>query len=160
MSRAIFCLVVTLLAPVLANALPASTVQIQDAWIRWLPGNLPAGGYLTLINTGDQPVRLIKASSPDYALVSIHRTVTQDGTSQMAPVSEILIPPHSSLQFATAGYHLMLQQPKRTLNPGDHVAVTLNFGDGSAPLSAQFQLRQPDGAAAKPDKSMADMPGM
>ena len=46
--------------------------QPRDAWARWLPGDLPAGGYVTLVNSGERPISLIAVSSPDYALVSMH----------------------------------------------------------------------------------------
>ncbi|HKT94433.1 MAG TPA: hypothetical protein VJS18_19890, partial [Paraburkholderia sp.] len=40
-----------------ANA--AGTLSTQDAWVRWLPNDLPAAGYVTLKNDGDQPVDLV-----------------------------------------------------------------------------------------------------
>src|SRR6202166_3104381 len=88
-----------------------SALQVRDAGVGWLPGNLPAGGYITLVNTGDQPMSLIAASCPDYADVSLHRSRNDAGTSQMMPVHKITVAPHSSLAFAAHGYHLMLSHP-------------------------------------------------
>jgi periplasmic copper chaperone A len=142
---------------VAAGALGAqstSAVQARDAWIRWLPGNLPAGGYVTLVNTSDRPMQLVAASCPDYAAVSLHRSRTVAGTSRMEPVDQITIAAHSSLQFAAQGYHLMLERPRKTLQPGDRVAVTLSFAGGAA-LTAPFELRRPDA-----DAGVRDMPGM
>jgi copper(I)-binding protein len=144
-------------APVAAGAQNESAVQIRDAWVRWLPGNLPAGGYVTLVNTGDRPVSLIAASSPDYALVSMHRSHTAAGTSQMLPVNKITVGAHSSLEFAAQGYHLMLERPKKPLQPGDHVSVTLQFADAPA-VTVTLVLRPPDAGAEMPD--MPGMPGM
>jgi copper(I)-binding protein len=135
------------------GAQPAPAVQVKDAWVRWLPGDVAAGGYVTLVNSGDQPVRLVAASCPDYAAVSLHRSRNVAGTMRMEPVDQITVAAHSSLQFAAQGYHLMLEHPKRNLQPGDHILVTLSFA-GSAALTAPFELRRPD-AAAEPD-----MPGM
>ena len=60
-------------------AAPAATdalrIQVDHAWIRWLPAGLPAGGYMSLTNRGDAAVNLVAASSPAYAEVSIHRNV-------------------------------------------------------------------------------------
>ncbi len=131
-----------------------SPLSVKDAWIRWLPGNLPAGGYVTLVNSGAQAVKLVGASSDDYGVVSLHHTHSHDGVSEMAAVHEIVVPAHSSLEFAAAGYHLMLEQPKHALAPGDHASVTLRF-IGSPPLTVQFALRKPDAGEA-----MAPMPGM
>jgi periplasmic copper chaperone A len=131
-----------------------SAVQVRDAWVRWLPGNLPAGGYVTLINTSDQSRSLVAASCPDYAQVSLHRSLQVAGTSRMMPVEKITVAAHSSLDFAGQGYHLMLEHPTKTLQPGDRVAVTLSFAGGSA-VTVQFELRAPGAIAEKPD-----MPGM
>jgi periplasmic copper chaperone A len=132
------------------GAQDASVPQVTDAWIRWLPGDLPAGGYVTLTNTGDRPASLIAASCPDYADVSLHRSRNVAGTSQMIAVHEITVAPHSSLSFAAQGYHLMLAHPNKVLKPGDHVPVTLSFGAGAA-VTVQFELRPPDAGADLPD---------
>ena len=139
------------------GAQPVAAMQAKDAWVRWLPGNLPAGGYVTLINTGDRALRLVAASSPDYAVVSLHRSRDEAGTSRMQPVDQITIAAHSSLQFAAQGYHLMLERPNRTLQPGDRVSITLSFAGADA-VTVPFEVRRPD-AAADP-RGMPDMPGV
>jgi periplasmic copper chaperone A len=136
------------------GALPAATVQANNAWIRWLPGDLPAGGYVTLVNNSAQPVNLVAVTSVDYGAVSMHQSRTVAGISRMTPVDKITIAAHGSLEFGAEGYHLMLLQPKKSLMPGDRVALTLRFA-GSAPLTVQFELRRPDAGAELPD-----MPGM
>ncbi|MGH8231919.1 MAG: copper chaperone PCu(A)C [Steroidobacteraceae bacterium] len=131
-----------------------ATVRVHDPWVRWLPGTLPAGGYLTLVNDGDQPVSLVGASCPDYGTVSLHRSLNVGGTSRMVPVDHIAVAAHSSLEFAAQGYHLMLEQPSHPLKPGDHVAITLRFS-GAPPQTVSFELRAP--GASEP---MPAMPGM
>jgi len=61
---------------------------------------------------------------------------------------------HSSLEFASQGYHLMLAHPTKALKPGDRVPVTLSFAGGHV-VTVQFELRRPDAGVAAPD-----MPGM
>ena len=119
----------------------APTIQVVEAWIRWLPAGLPAGGYVTLTNTGAKPVNLIAASSPDYGEVSIHHSIHRGGTIEMVPVERITINPHSSLNFAATGYHFMLMQPSKSRVPGDHVPITLRFADGAS-LTVQFEVRK------------------
>jgi copper(I)-binding protein len=126
-----------------------NAIQVRQAWIRWLPGSAPAGGYLTLINGSDKPISLIGAASPDYASVGLHRNLMRDGVSTMAPVDRITVAAHSKLEFASQGYHLMLKAPTIALNPGDHVSITLTF-DGGGQMTAPFEIRLPDGSAAKP----------
>ena len=129
-------------------------MQIRDAWVRWLPGNLPAGGYVTLVNNSDQPISLIAASSPDYALVSMHRSRTTGGISQMLLVNKITVGAHSTVEFGAQGYHLMLEHPTRALRPGDQVSVTLQFADRAA-VTATLAVRKPGAGAEMP--GMPDM---
>lgn len=119
----------------------APRIEVDHAWIRWLPAGLPAGGYMSLTNRGDAAVNLLAASSPAYADVSIHRSVESDGTVAMRPVAQITIEAHSRLDFAAAGYHFMLMQPIKPLEPGDRVPFTLRFADGSS-VTVQFEVRR------------------
>jgi copper(I)-binding protein len=136
-----------LLAPAtLSLGLPA-TVTVSNAWIRWLPANLPAAGYATLRNVGAQPATLIGASTPDYGVVMFHESRNRHGIEQMMPIERIQIKPHVQLSFAPQGYHIMLMQPtRREILPGDRVSLTLHFADGQA-LKAQFEVRRSDGSA-------------
>jgi periplasmic copper chaperone A len=121
----------------------SATIQIRDAWVRWLPGNLPAGGYLTVINSGDRPISLTGATCEAYGSVSLHRSHEQGGVASMSAVTAITVRPHATLEFAAEGYHLMLQQPKAALRPGDRIIITLTFAS-DAPMPVQFDLRAPD----------------
>ncbi len=120
---------------------PAPSIQVKDAWIRWLPAGVPAGGYATLINTGDKPVTLIGASSAVFAEAMVHRSIARAGTMEMSPVERITIDPHSTLDFAASGYHLMLMQPSRSLVAGSYVPITLRFAGGGQ-LTVQFEVRK------------------
>jgi copper(I)-binding protein len=119
---------------------PSLDIQVKDAWIRWLPANVPGGGYMTLINTGSAARVLIGASSPDYGEVSIHQTRSRNGMHEMTPVASIELRPRIPVRFAEGGYHLMLQQPRRSLKPGDRVLVTLRFAQGP-PVEVPFEVR-------------------
>lgn len=110
------------------HSAPASVdIKVTDAWIRWLPAGVPAGGYMTLTNTGAMPHTLVSARSADYAEASIHKTENSHGVSSMRPVDSIEIKPMTSLKFAETGYHLMLMKPVRELHPGDKVLIALQF---------------------------------
>jgi copper(I)-binding protein len=128
--------------PTAATA-PAA-LKVVDAWIRWLPANLPSAGYATLENGGDAPIVLTGASSPYFGDVSLHRTMNHGGdTEMMMPVEKLVINPHSSVNFAAAGYHMMLMQPATPIKPGDHVPIILRFADGSS-MRVEFDVRKPD----------------
>jgi copper(I)-binding protein len=123
----------------------AAPVRADDAWIRWLPANLPAAGYVTLRNQSDQSMTLIGASSVDYASAMFHKSSVQNGVAKMLMADTIVIEPHAEVSFARAGYHIMLIDPKREVRPGDHVLVTLHFAGGQS-SQVQFDVRKPDGS--------------
>jgi copper(I)-binding protein len=129
-----------LLLVVSMSARAAGDLKVEDAWIRWLPANLPGAGYMTLTNTGMTERVLLGASSPDYGDVSFHRTVNKNGMSDMTAVDSIAVKPQASVRFAAGGYHLMLMRPKRSLQPGDQVMVTLLFSGGQT-VTAGFDVR-------------------
>jgi periplasmic copper chaperone A len=131
-----------------ASAQDGAAVQVRDSWVRWLPGNLPAGGYLTLTNNADIPIKLIGAACDAYGSVSLHQSRLQGGTVEMSPVEAITVKPHSSLNFATGGYHLMLMQPNRPLKPGDRIVITLKFAR-LAPIAVQFELLAPNASGPR-----------
>ncbi|WP_243047390.1 copper chaperone PCu(A)C [Dyella sp. RRB7] len=137
-----------------AHASEAEHVHASQAWIRILPGDLPAGGYVTLENTGDQPTSLRAAHSPSYASIGLHKSSADGGTSRMAMVDSVAIPAHGKAELTPGGYHLMLMKAAAPVKPGDKVKLTLTFGDGST-LDTDF-LARPANATDAGDA----MPGM
>jgi periplasmic copper chaperone A len=123
-----------------AHATAAEHVRASHAWIRLLPGDLPAGAYVTLHNDGDQPVALSGADSALYGDVMLHRSSTEGGMSRMTMVDAVAIPAHGTAALAPAGYHLMLMQPNAPVKPGDTVPLKLTFTDGST-LTTGFIAR-------------------
>ena len=121
-------------------ATQAQAVQIKAAWIRWLPGGVPLAGYATLANVSDQPVVLTSATSDAFPDLSLHQTLQTGSTVRMSPLERIPIAPHTTLDFEARGIHLMLMQPRETLDPHGAVPITLHFADGSS-LTVQFQVR-------------------
>jgi copper(I)-binding protein len=115
-------------------------IQVKEAWIRWLPADVPGGGYMTVINTGSAVRVLIGASSPDYGEVGMHQTRLRDGVNEMTPVASIELRPRIPVRFAEGGYHLMLLHPKRPLEPGDRVLITLRFAQGPS-VEVPFEVR-------------------
>jgi copper(I)-binding protein len=130
-------------------ALPVPVpVQVKGAWIRWLPGDLPAAGYATLTNVGDEPLTLIGASTRDYGGAMFHQSRNEHGIERMLPVESVRLAPHSTVSFAPESYHIMLMQPQRVIRPGDHILVTLHFA-GDRSLRVPFEVRRPDGGAGR-----------
>lgn len=129
----------------LVLCLPARAGQplnLEQARIRLLPPPLPLAGYFVLHNQGPEAVTLVGAQSPAFARVMIHQAVTREGTASMRPVTELELPAGGRVSFAPGGYHLMLMQRQRALEPGEQVPVTLVFADGQR-LEAAFTVQRP-----------------
>jgi copper(I)-binding protein len=126
-----------------------SPVRLTEAWIRWQPAGLPAAAYLTIANTGSRPLHLVGASSPAYAEVSLHQTQNKAGAMQMVAIQQLEVAPHTTLRFAGSGYHFMLMGPKQPIQPGDRVAITLDFSDAPTE-TVSFDVRKPDASDSPP----------
>ncbi len=145
--RIISTAILALASLVSAAAQPSLDVVVSGAWIRWLPADLPAAGYLILTNRGPVAEMLVGASSPDYKEISLHRIRTVEGMSGMTPVDSVMVAAGSSVDFAAQGYHMMLMHSRRTLHSGDRVPITLRFSTGQS-VTASFEVRA--GTATRP----------
>ncbi|KVN01608.1 copper chaperone PCu(A)C [Burkholderia stagnalis] len=125
-----------------AHAYAAGAITAQNGWVRWLPNKLPAGGYVTLVNTSDKPVDLVDVDSPDYGMTMLHQTVSNGSTQKMEMVDKLTIPARGKVDIAPGGYHFMLEEPKHTIKPGDTVRLRLKFSDGES-LDTPFAVKSP-----------------
>ena len=123
-----------------AHAAQADHVRASDAWIRVLPGSLPAAGYVTLYNDADQPALLQGASGNAYGSVMLHESATDTGMGRMRMVGQLPIPAHGQVALAPGGYHFMLMDAAAPVQPGQSVKLTLRFADGST-LAVDFAAR-------------------
>jgi len=139
-SHVLLCLLAGLMVTHGVAATEAEHVHASHAWLRVLPGDLPAGAYVTLENSGDQPAALSGASSAAYADVMLHKSSSDGGMSRMAMVDSLTVPAHGKAVLAPAGYHLMLTKAAHPVKPGDTVRLSLKFADGST-LPADFTAR-------------------
>ncbi len=125
-----------------AQAAAPQAITAKDAWVRWLPNNLPAAGYVTLVNAGDKPVDLVDVSSSDYGDAMLHQTVSNGSSQKMVMVDKLTVPAHGQVAIAPGGYHLMLEDAKHKITPGDTVHLKLKFSDG-ATLDTPFAVKSP-----------------
>lgn len=130
-----------------SHATEAEHIRASQAWIRVLPGDLPAGAYVTLENTGARPASLRDAHSASYASAMLHQSSSEGGVSRMAMVESLAIPAHGKAELSPGGYHLMLMKAATPVKVGDKVKVTLIFGDGSS-LDADFIARPANATSA------------
>lgn len=146
-TRTLPLLVAGLLLAAGVHATEAQHVRASGAWIRVLPGDLPAGAYVTLENTGDQAASLRSARSASYASAMLHQSSSEGGVSRMSMVDDLAIPAHGKVELSPGGYHLMLMKAASPVKVGDKVKVTLTFGDGST-LDTDFVARPANASSA------------
>jgi copper(I)-binding protein len=127
---------------VFASAVGAADLQVQDARLRLLPGDLPAAGYFSLTNTSGNAVALVGAESAAFEQVMMHQSSIKDGMASMDHVSQLDLAPGAAVAFAPGGYHLMLMKRQQPLSIGDEVTVTLVFADGQR-LPVTFKASSP-----------------
>lgn len=85
-----------------ASLAGSEDIVIEDAWARASIGtNRPGVAYMTLRNTGTDPVTLVGLETPLAMMPDIHETTTDsNGVSSMGPVGEINISPGECLAGA------------------------------------------------------------
>jgi len=125
-------------------AAPAAPVVVSNAWIRALPGKLPAGGYFTLHNGTTKTVTLSGATSPACGMLMLHKSESMSGMASMADVTTIAVAPGATLKFAPGGYHLMCMEPGVAVRRGGKVTIVLEFADGRN-VPAKFVVRGANG---------------
>ncbi len=136
----------------------APALSVRDAWVRATVGAMAGadqgamgdmgshsmgaeetsgrvtGAFMVIENGGDTPDQLVGATvSPEIAgAVEIHETtVDENDVMRMRPVEAIGVPARGSLELKPGGYHMMLLDVQRDLNPGDTVTLTLTFASGT-----------------------------
>lgn len=117
-------------APVLAGA---AGVVVEGAWSRAsIATSRPGAAYMTIRNTGEEPVTLTKIQTDLATMPEIHRTSTNEqGVTSMAPAGEIEIAAGGTVALEPGGLHAMLMGLQRPMAEGGTFSLTLLFSNGS-----------------------------
>ena len=117
-------------------------ITIQDAWARPTVGRSDiTAAYLTMINKGDTPDRLVSASSAQSDSVELHEHKMEGGMMRMRAVEFIPVPAHGSVTLGPGGYHLMVMGLSGPLKPGNTLTLRLHFED-AGDISAQANVQE------------------
>jgi copper(I)-binding protein len=84
-----------------------------------------AAVYLALAASADDT--LVAASSPAAAEVSLHQAAVEDGLTTMELAEDLPLPAGETTELRPGGSHLMLENLRAPLEPGDRIEVTLEF---------------------------------
>jgi periplasmic copper chaperone A len=151
-------------APV-SSAIAAKTVSVgslklENAFTRPTPGgSTVAVGYVTIVNSGSTPDRLVSASSDISAKTQIHETEMDNGVMKMAELPDGLpIPAGKSVALKPGSYHIMFVDIKHPVKPGEVIHATLTF-EKAGKVDVPFKAANSMGAMA-PSGGMSGMGGM
>jgi len=122
------------------HAADPGKIDVQDCWVRLLPGKLPSAAYFRLVNTGGEAVTLTAVSSNAYARTMLHTTITAQGMSHMQHVHQITVPARGHVDFAPGGYHVMLEQATREIHVGESIPMVFTFAQNPS-IAADCAVR-------------------
>lgn len=126
---------------------------LQGAWVRNPPGGRDmTAGYFTLA-AGADPVRLVRAESPEAERVELHTMAMDGDVMRMRQVEAMAAPAGGVLTLAPGGDHLMIFGLAPEASADGALDVTLTFEDGRT-----MQTALPFADAA-PDRAMTGMQG-
>jgi periplasmic copper chaperone A len=130
----------------------ASPISIEHAWSRATPqGAQVAAGYLTIVNNGTIPDRLVSATAEIAGHTEVHQMSMTDGMMQMRQVTDGLpVPAKSSVVLEPNSYHLMLLALKRQLQEGEQFSGTLTF-EKAGTIDVTFDVEGIGATAPKPN---------
>jgi periplasmic copper chaperone A len=123
----------------------AGEIEIAHPFATPTPaGALNGAAYLaTLTNTGKQPDRLLRASTPAAQRVELHTmAVDAAGVMRMREVEAMPLAPGAAIKMRPGdGMHFMLMGLKQPLKEGDSFPMTLEFErSGKAEVKVVVQV--------------------
>jgi copper(I)-binding protein len=103
-------------------------MHIMKPWSRPLPAVSTNGAaYMTLVNKGSAPDRLVSVSTPAAKKAEIHTHVMEGGMMKMGRVEALEIVPGEPTVLEPGGLHVMMIGLKEPLVEGKSFPLTLNF---------------------------------
>jgi periplasmic copper chaperone A len=112
-----------------AHDYKAGSLEIKHPWSRATPkGATVAGGYLSIVNTGSAPDRLIGGSVEGAGKFEVHEMSIDGGVMKMRQLPKGLeIKPGQTVELKPGSYHLMFIGLKQPFQQGKSVKGTLEF---------------------------------
>lgn len=116
-------LIATLLMTLSGGAI--ADLVFDDPWSPLAPPGRTMAGFMTLSNTGDDPIALIDGQSPQFGRIEIHDMVNDEGVMRMRRLDQLLINPGEEVVLKSGGFHIMLMEPRGTFEAGDQIELVL-----------------------------------
>jgi hypothetical protein len=115
-----------------AQARPDEAVAVLNAWVREADEHARMNaGYMTLVNAGNEDIKLVKVESEAFDFVEVHEMAKVDGLMEMREITALLIPANDRALLAPGGKHLMMSGARKSLEKGERVDLVLTFDTGT-----------------------------
>ena len=112
----------------IAHEFKLGDLMIDHPWARASIGQAKAGAaYLTIVNGGSEPDRLMAVETPAAKRAELHTHVMKDGVMKMRRLEAVEVAPGEPTVFQPGGLHVMLMGLKAPLAEGETFPLTLSF---------------------------------
>jgi copper(I)-binding protein len=117
------------------------SIEIVLPWSRATPSTAPsAGGFLTLINKGTAPDRLIAIETPAAKQAELHEMKMDGAVMRMRELENgVVLPPGQTVELKPGGYHVMFIGLKAPFMKDQKVPATLVF-EKAGRIDIEFQV--------------------
>lgn len=105
----------------------SAAIKVERAHARIVPSNGMGAIYLTIVNSGKEPDRLVAVSTPLAGKAELHTVTEEGGVMKMRSVDGIDVKPGETIELKPGGLHIMLMGVKGSPKPGDTFPLTLTF---------------------------------
>ncbi|QRM54644.1 copper chaperone PCu(A)C [Sinorhizobium sp. BG8] len=105
-----------------------------------LPGQPVGGGFMTIINHGSAPDRLVAITSDVSDDVQIHEMSVVDGVMKMRQLAEgVEIAPGATVELKPGGLHVMFMSIKQPFVEGEMIKAKLTFAKAGS-IDVEFKV--------------------
>lgn len=125
----------------LAHGYKLGSLEIKHPWAKATVEGAPvAGGFLTVVNTGTEPDRLVKVSADAAGMIQIHEMKVEDGVMKMGEIpGGIEIAPGATVELKPGGLHVMFMGLKAPFKEGETVKAVLTF-EKAGDIAVEFKI--------------------
>ena len=113
-------------SPSIAHQFQKENININHPHIKFTISSGPAAGYMTIVNMGEKPDKLLNIEV-DFAVAELHHSEINNGIISMNKVDFIEIPEQIAMSIKPGGYHVMFSKFNIELIDESELIGVLNF---------------------------------
>ena len=125
------------------NLFSAEKISISEAWIRWMPNQVPmSGGYAKLKNNSDSEIFITGVEFDSFKRTELHESLKIDGLMKMRKIGNISIKAGEEFELKPRHHHFMLIKPLKKFELGEKINFKVFLKDGTVvQSSAEFKKK-------------------